>query len=62
MSLKYLNEPKKDCFAFNHLKGGCNALSELVCAYKDKCAFYKRRDEVDTREIERAIKSYSGPK
>lgn len=62
MSLKFVKEPKATCFAFNKEKKRCNALSELVCSYKDECAFYKHRDEVDLREIERAINHYSSTK
>ena len=62
MSLKFVKEPKATCFAFNKEKKRCNALSELVCSYKDECAFYKHRDEVDLREIERAINRYSSTK
>ena len=41
MSLKFAKEPKATCFAYNKEKKRCNALSELVCSYKDECAFYK---------------------
>ena len=61
MSLKYLYEPKTSCFAFNQVKNGCTALRELVCACEGKCPFHKHKDDVNTNEIERAIRNYSGP-
>ncbi len=58
MSLKFAKEPKATCFAYNKEKKRCNALSELVCSYKDECAFYKHKDDVDMKEVERAIRNY----
>lgn len=52
---------KEDCFAYHEAKHLCSALSELVCEHKNKCAFYKHKSEVDFREMERAVKNYSGP-
>ena len=54
-------EVKTDCFAYHEDKNLCSALSELVCANSKKCAFYKHKSEVDFREMERAVKNYSGP-
>lgn len=43
-------EPKKDCFAYreNQLdsrKRNCMCLTELVCANKEKCSFYKPKED-----------------
>ncbi|WP_281692830.1 hypothetical protein [Agathobaculum desmolans] len=38
------NLVKKNCFAFNDEKGGCNICVELICGHKD-CTLYKTRDE-----------------
>ena len=58
MSLKFCYEPKTTCFGYNHEKKECRALSELVCANKEKCSFYKNRADVDFVEIERAVRNY----
>lgn len=50
-------EPKVDCFAFNKEAHKCNALTELVCEYKN-CPFYKNRSNVNLKEIETAVKGY----
>lgn len=52
-------EPKANCFAYDETKHECRALSELACAYKDKCAFYKHKSELDWKELERATRTYS---
>lgn len=62
MKPKCDKSPKADCFAYSKDKNRCNALSELVCTYKDKCSFYKHRANVNLREIELAVRSYTGPK
>lgn len=59
MKISHDRKPMIDCFAYNKEKNKCNALCELVCTYKN-CRFYKDRINMDTREIERAIKHYEG--
>lgn len=51
---------EKDCFAYTEKKRNqeCKALKELYCE-KEKCKFYKRKDEIDIDKIEEAIKEYS---
>lgn len=48
-------EKKTDCFAYTEEK--CNALNKFYCQ-KEKCKFYQHKDNVDIREIERAVKEY----
>lgn len=43
-------EPKKDCFAyrenqFDRSRRECACLTELICANKKKCSFYKPKGE-----------------
>ena len=46
-----LREPKKDCFAYKDNKT-CSALTEMMCTYKN-CPFYKNKNEVDFKDINR---------
>ena len=46
---------KKDCFAYTKKK--CNALNKFYCK-KEKCKVYQHKDNVDIREIERAVREY----
>lgn len=59
MAILRNKEPKKDCFAFNAEARKCNALTDLICEYKDKCSFYKLKSEVNMKEIERAVNGYT---
>lgn len=50
VSGKVTHEPKKDCFAyrenrFDSSKRECACLTELVCANKGKCSFYKKKGD-----------------
>ena len=38
---------QSECFAYNKDKHNCNALKELVCK-KQKCPFYKHKDQFTT--------------
>ena len=49
MKHKKTREPKKECFGYKN-DTTCNALTEMICTYKD-CPFYKNRSEVDYRTI-----------
>lgn len=50
----------KDCFAYVAKDGhqGCRALNSLYCK-KEECRFYRRKCEVNLKEIEEAIKEYA---
>jgi hypothetical protein len=49
MKPKVINKPKEDCFAYKN-SNTCNALTEMVCLYKD-CPFYKKKSDVDYKAI-----------
>ena len=51
MKSKYVKEPMTDCFAYKD-KYTCDALTEMVCTYKN-CSFYKNRRDVDLEDIRR---------
>ena len=51
-------EIKEDCFACDKEHHKCNALNDLYCE-KEKCRFYKNKNEINESEIERSIKAYT---
>lgn len=45
------NKKKKDCFGYR--VGKCTVLTEMVCAKKDDCPFYKTHEQFE-EDAERA--------
>lgn len=52
---------KKDCFAAHCVKGtyDCRALTKMVCKLTGQCPFYKSKDSISYKEIEKSIKNYA---
>ena len=52
---------KRSCFAYNTKKCTCNILKKLYCNIQKEpdCTFYIHKDDVDIRQIENDIRSYS---
>ena len=56
---------ERDCFAFKETKHNhcsCLILEELVCKGLSQCAFYKHRNEINSKEIEKEIVDYAKEK
>lgn len=52
---------KEDCFAYIKSKNKCAGLKELYCA-KEKCNFYRNKEEIKMTDIERDIRNYISTK
>lgn len=51
----------KDCFACHCVKGvyQCKCLTKMLCKLYGYCPFYKSKNLISYKEIEKSIKNYS---
>lgn len=52
-----VSKPNTRCFAYDELKGECRCLKETYCT-KERCNFYRTKDELDWTNLENATKMY----
>ena len=59
--MKSSNTIKSDCFACSCIKRvyDCKCLTTMICKFSDRCPFYKSKDIISTKEIEKSIKNYA---